>query len=184
MFCPRCGQEQISEETRYCSRCGFPLGLVAQVLAYGGTLPQLAEIYNKQKGWFTRSNGWKFGLTWFLVLTFLFTPILAILGGEEIVAFAAVLGFIGGLLIILFSFMFLKNESQTWNAERLTPPQTAREYDALHGKEYKNALPPQETLPTSAYVPPMNSWKAPDTGDLARPGSVTEGTTKLLERDE
>ncbi|HSK71914.1 MAG TPA: zinc ribbon domain-containing protein [Pyrinomonadaceae bacterium] len=184
MFCPRCGQEQVSEETRFCSRCGFPLGLVAQVLGYGGSLPQLAEIYNKPKGWFTRSNGWKLGLAWFLILTFLFTPIFAIMGGDEIVAFTAVLGFMGGLLIILFSFMFLKKEPQTWDAEQLAPSQTARDYNALHGNASQNVLPPQQSVPTSAYVPPMNSWKAPDTGDLARPGSVTEGTTKLLNKDE
>ena len=28
MFCPRCGHEQVSDETRFCSRCGLPLGLV------------------------------------------------------------------------------------------------------------------------------------------------------------
>ena len=28
MFCPRCGHEQVSNETRFCSRCGLPLGLV------------------------------------------------------------------------------------------------------------------------------------------------------------
>ena len=26
MFCPRCSQEQISEETKFCSRCGLSLG--------------------------------------------------------------------------------------------------------------------------------------------------------------
>jgi hypothetical protein len=27
-------------------------------------------------------------------------------------------------------------------------------------------------------------WKAPDTGDLVQPASVTEGTTKLLSKEE
>ena len=27
-------------------------------------------------------------------------------------------------------------------------------------------------------------WKAPDTGELVSPGSVTEGTTKLLSKEE
>jgi len=184
MFCPRCGQEQISEEIRYCSRCGFSFKIVAQVLAHEGSLPQLREVYDKQKGWFTRSNGWKFGLAWFSVLTFLLAPIFAIAGMSGLPELSAVFGFIGGLLIILFSFIFLKKEPQTRNAEQLGPSQKAKEYDALHGKSNQNVLPPQESVPTSAYVPPMNSWKAPDTSDLARPGSVTEGTTKLLEKDE
>ena len=29
MFCPQCGQQQVSDVTRYCSRCGFPLDGVA-----------------------------------------------------------------------------------------------------------------------------------------------------------
>jgi len=32
MFCPRCGHEQVSNETRFCSRCGITLGLVANLL--------------------------------------------------------------------------------------------------------------------------------------------------------
>ena len=33
MFCPRCGHEQVSDETRFCSRCGLPLGLVTGLVA-------------------------------------------------------------------------------------------------------------------------------------------------------
>ena len=32
MFCPQCGQQQVSGEMRFCSRCGFPLGGVIQLL--------------------------------------------------------------------------------------------------------------------------------------------------------
>ena len=44
MFCPNCSQQQVSEETKFCSRCGLPLGLVAEIVAYGGFLPQLADL--------------------------------------------------------------------------------------------------------------------------------------------
>ncbi|MEJ7699628.1 MAG: hypothetical protein WKF71_08300 [Pyrinomonadaceae bacterium] len=56
MFCPRCSQEQVSSETKFCSRCGFPLGLVSEILAHGGFLPQLAELYQDKKI-LTRKNG-------------------------------------------------------------------------------------------------------------------------------
>lgn len=36
MFCPRCSQEQISAEIRYCSRCGLPLADVSEALDNGG----------------------------------------------------------------------------------------------------------------------------------------------------
>ena len=42
MYCPQCGQ-QISDELRFCSRCGFALDGVAKLIAAGGTLPELNE---------------------------------------------------------------------------------------------------------------------------------------------
>ena len=41
-----------------------------------------------------------------------------------------------------------------------------------------SALPPQQSQPARAYAPPR-----PDTADLGYRPSVTEGTTKLLERE-
>lgn len=181
MFCPRCGQNQVSEELRFCSKCGLPLNLVAEVVSHGGTLPQLAEMY-QSKGYLTRSNGLKFGLIWFLVLTFLITPLLAIADGDEIVAVTAVLGFMGGILIMLFSFLFLKNEPKSKSNDALNQNIT-EPANFLRGSKNKNALPPQQTIPTSAYVPPpAGSWQS-NTDDL-QPTSVTEETTKLLKKDE
>ena len=48
MHCPRCGQQQASGETKFCSRCGFQLAIVAELLHHGGTLPQLAAIQKKK----------------------------------------------------------------------------------------------------------------------------------------
>lgn len=36
IHCPKCGQQQVSEEVRFCSRCGFKLGLVRALLADDG----------------------------------------------------------------------------------------------------------------------------------------------------
>ena len=33
MFCPQCGHQQVSHETRFCSRCGLSLGLATDLLA-------------------------------------------------------------------------------------------------------------------------------------------------------
>ena len=43
MFCPKCSQEQISDETRFCSRGGFQLNVVKALLAEESA-PQPAEI--------------------------------------------------------------------------------------------------------------------------------------------
>ena len=39
MFCPQCGQQQVSGTVRFCSRCGFPMDGVIQLLSTGGMLP-------------------------------------------------------------------------------------------------------------------------------------------------
>lgn len=180
MHCPRCGQQQVSAETKFCSRCGFPLGLVSDLIAHNGFLPQLADLQN-DKTIFTRRNGTIFSVLWFMFFVFILTPLFAIAGGDEIVAISGVVGVFGGLTLLIAALTLLKNapkegyyapaemNSRNINALRNAPP---------------TALPPQQSIPVVAYAPPADGmWKAPDTGEL-RPHSVTEGTTKLLQKDE
>ncbi len=182
MYCPRCSQQQVSEETKFCSRCGFPLGLVSEILSHGGFLPQLADVY-KSKRIFTKWNVIKFGLIWFMFWSMLMTPLLAIAGGEEICAVTAILGFIGGLIIVVLAALFLTNEPKNVQGNFLNENVTPMPAQ-FKGNRSQSALPPQQSHPVNSYVPPINSWKAPDTGEFVRPGSVIEGTTKLLQKDD
>jgi nitrate reductase NapE component len=178
MHCPRCGQQQVSEETRFCSRCGFPLGLVSEILANGGFLPQLADLHSKKKKFWTRSTGMKIGLAWFLVLAFLITPLMGIAIEEDALVIAA-FGFITGLLTIIFSWMFLESEPKIAQFDSAYQP-----VNYLGGNAARqNALPPPQTPLAQDFVSPAGAWKAPDTGEMS-PYSVTDSTTKLLQKDE
>ena len=42
MYCPNCGQQQVSEEMRFCSRCGLALSGLAEWMA-GGMLVRRAD---------------------------------------------------------------------------------------------------------------------------------------------
>src|SRR6185369_5612559 len=42
MYCPNCGQQQVSDEMRFCSRCGLALSGLAEWLA-GGVLVRQAD---------------------------------------------------------------------------------------------------------------------------------------------
>jgi len=184
MHCPRCGQQQVSEDIKFCSRCGFPLGLVSEILAHGGFLPQLADLHNKSKKWLTRNFGLKFSLIWFLLINFILVPLAAITKGPGgVIAGLAIIGFCGGLLIAALSFLFLQKEPDKFkNPNEFQNNNFAPQY--LGGNQNQTALPPQTSQPFSAYAPPgAGSWKAPDTGELV-PRTVTEGTTKLLQKDE
>lgn len=172
MHCPGCGQQQVSEETKFCSRCGLPLGLVSQVLAFGGYLPQLAELEKKKQSIFTRRNGLGFSLIWFIFFIALAALGGGVAGNENIGGAMALFGGFGGLIIFLSSLIFLRPE-----------PKTLALPTAAHGfaRPAHTALPPQQSIPVSSYGPPQaGNWR--DTNDLVP--TVTEGTTKLLEKEE
>jgi hypothetical protein len=40
MFCPKCSQQQVSDETRFCSRCGFQLAVVKALLVNDDLSPE------------------------------------------------------------------------------------------------------------------------------------------------
>lgn len=179
MYCPSCGQERISNDTNYCSRCGFLLTGTAELLLTGGVNPQKPGkmgLTAKSK----RNRGLKQGLFIFL-LTFLVVPIISILtvavGGEPFaVAIAAIFFFMGGLLRMAYAMMFESNESLATPA--LSPnyadPSVLRSGFGAH-----HDLPPQ---PAAAFVPPgAGRWR--ETNEL-QPTSVVEGTTQLLTNSE
>jgi hypothetical protein len=179
MFCPRCGQEQAANNLRFCSRCGLPLGIISEVIANGGTLPQLLEL--EKKPFLSRRNGAIFSLFWFIFFVLILTPFWGIVGIDELAGVSAITGIFGGLMILLFSLLVLKKPRTDYQT---FPTQDNFTPSFLHGSQQQNVLPPQQTQPAQDYVSPANSWKAPDTDDLVRRGSVTEGTTKLLSKDE
>jgi hypothetical protein len=185
MHCPRCGQQQISEQTKFCSKCGFPLGVVAEVMQYGGTLPQLEQLSQGKKKWLTKRNGMGFSLIWFLFFLLIMCPFWGIIGIERLAGMSAILGIFGGLIILIFSAIFLEGKQRF--AQFPQPPHAGfyqpHPSNQMAGQHYQPAsLPPQQQNPVSAYTPPApGSWR--DTADLGR-GSVTEDSTRLLTREE
>ena len=181
MYCPICGQQQVSEETRFCSQCGFLLTGIAQVVAKGGALPQFINP-NDPNTISPRKKGIKQG--GILMLSgLIIVPLVALLAvalniDPTLVAVVAILTFWGGLLRIIYAALF---ESTQPSGKTLEENVLSSAQNLLGEKKEQNALPQGESIPTSGYVPPNQSnWR--DTNDLAQP-SVTEGTTKLLEKD-
>lgn len=181
MFCPRCGQQQISSETKFCSRCGFQMGLVSELVANNGVLPQLAELYQQNQSFFTRRNGVIFSLLWFVFWVMMIPAFAGLADVEELAAGSAVFGLFTTIMLLIFSLGFLKKTQKTISIAALEARQAAALQEGRPGRE---ALPPQTTRPAENYVAPQGAWRTPDTGEFAVPGSVTETTTKLLNKDE
>jgi hypothetical protein len=175
MFCPRCGQQQVSETTRYCSRCGFPLEGVAQLLMSGGMLPALQPEGQQLS---PRKKGIRQGAM-LMLSTILVVPIVAIIAvsflpyAEVLIPITALVCFVGGLLRILYALLLEE-----------TTPQAATTYRApMNSAEIGQSRASGSALPP-ASVNPASSWRRPNTAELNPPRSVTENTTRLLERDD
>ncbi len=180
MHCPRCGQQQVSVETKFCSRCGFQLGLVSELLANGGFLPQLAELYKGRSALFTRKNGVIFSILWFILFVMMIPAFFGIANAEDAAGVSAVFGLFTTLMFLIISLGFLKKAPKPYEIRSV---EAATSPSPLYGQPNVAALPPQRQQPATDYTAPgAGSWRAPDTGDLVR-GSVIEGTTKLLKKD-
>ena len=180
MHCPSCGQQQVSSETKFCSRCGMPLTVVADVLANGGFLPQLAALEQMKfkKPLFSKKNGVLFGTFWFIFLTMFSTAFLGILNGpEELIAIVAITGVFGAMMIIIGSLVGLPSSK---------PPIMYGQHAPMRSPQMapgppQGALPPQQSIPAGMYgAPQTGSWR--DTNDLVP--SVTESTTRLLNEED
>jgi len=179
MHCPQCGQQQISEVIRFCSRCGFPLEGVIQLLATGGNL-NLAPIDAGPPQISARRRGVKQG-GMLLLLGAVIVPLLGVLASytnvtvfEFFTAIAAILFFIGGPLRMLYAAVFEEGAPSRRAGQHLTyaaPP--------LQAPPVTN----RNVLPAAVATSPVGAWRRPNTAEIANPPSVTENTTRLLDKE-
>jgi hypothetical protein len=178
MFCPQCGQQQVTGIIRFCSRCGFPLDGVIQLLSNGGMLPvyrspdEPVQISPRRKG--VKQGGM------LLLSGALIVPILGIFASymntspflEILLGLAAIICFVGGPLRMLFAAVF---EDAAPSPIRAYGPPAPMQF-APHAQNH--ALPPQPARPQPSWRP------RPVTAELANPPSVTENTTRLLDKED
>lgn len=174
MYCPRCGQQQISDEMKFCSRCGLPISELAEWVA-GAGVPSTSVAAKKVPVRSPRRKGIRLGAKVMFVSGVLLPIFLAIsLGvGEGGPMILPVLVFFVGLTIMVYSRLFREDIPSFESA----PAQTSR----LAAVSEATALPPTSNIPIY------------DAGDFARPRvrtnelvhrpSVTEHTTKLLDQE-
>ena len=181
MYCPRCSQEQPNIDIKFCSRCGFLMTGIADVVANGGLPKEVIDQKNPQ-AMSPRRRGLKQGGLLFLsggVIVPILGILTAMMNGEGyVVGIAAILTFLAGLLRMIYALVFqsgvptLENESIVDTYKKDLLGKTA--------DENEKALPPKQSEPISVdYDPPSGNWR--ETGDF-QPVSVTEDTTKTLNK--
>jgi hypothetical protein len=163
MYCPRCAQQQLSPEVRFCSRCGFELRAVSHLLATGGLVPTpedpSGELTPRQKG---IRLGAKVLFASFVALPLLIAFSAFVDHPASMVVFVTL--FLIGIFRMLYARLFESNQKPF----PATPP-------ALAAPARENALPPYQ--PPASVVRPAGA-----TGELSEPPSVTERTTHLFDK--
>lgn len=182
MHCPHCGQQQVNDVIRFCSRCGFPLEGVLQLLDSGGILPfyssEPREPSPRKKG--VRQGGL------LLLLGILIVPMLGILSSfspgrigvlfELLAALSSIIFFVGGLMRMLYAALF---EEGAARPHAIASPYIAPAMPTQLGVVSRSAALP----PVTGRVP--SGWQQrPATAELVRPPSVTENTTRLLGKED
>ena len=182
MFCPQCGQQQVTGVTRFCSRCGFPLEGVVQLLSHGGQLPvyrgpdEPVAISPRRKG--VKQGGL------LLLSGAVIVPVLAMFASftnavfiEVLAALAAILCFVGGPLRMLYAAVFEEPAPKPFIP--YGPPPAPM---PLHPQQF--GPPVQRPALTPPPARAQGGWRRPNTAELANPPSITENTTRLLEKED
>ena len=160
---------------RFCSRCGFPLAIVSQLVRGRGAL----EGFDPEaKGELTpRQKGVRWGLI-LMILSLLLVPLAALMTAMKSDFFALFVPvfalFVLGLGRLLHAYLLAQS----------TPKESGKSLAASSDKQssgaYAAALPAGQSIPAATWKQPVN------TSEIAHPVSVTENTTRLLndESDE
>lgn len=162
MFCPKCAGEINSDDTKYCSKCGFTLKSVRNIIVTGGADEN--EISQFQKGL-------RVGVK-MLLLALILLPVFQILGGffvpddkfVESSPSSSWFDFLGNAVLVALTLSGLARIFYALLFERtakiIDPVASAKNISARE----INALPPSNSRPVSDF----GKWKE-TTGDLFEP---------------
>jgi|SRR5687767_1903676 len=170
MYCPNCGQQQVSDEMRFCSRCGLALTGLADWLVHG-RVPlmreetQVVPITPRRKS--IRRAAKMMFFSGVLFPVFLVFSIAAEEPGPMAVPF--ILFFIS-LAWMLYARLFKETQAP---ASLASAQQTV-----LGPTPARNALP----APINVPIPGVGRNQV-RTNELAQPPSITENTTRFLDKE-
>jgi len=162
MYCPKCGHQQVSDDMRFCSRCGFQLTGVAELLVKNELGPPASGLLEKRAPRVSRRGA---RLLFFSIVTAPIFLVFSLTFDSALPLFGAFFFFLAGLAHIAYQLIF--NENLLPESQKLT---------GLRSAGTEQYLPPAHEIPASGMF-------RRDTADFAPPPSITESTTKLLENE-
>lgn len=176
MYCPQCGQAQLSEDVRFCSQCGFPLTEVIGLLTRGGTpafAPEQASPRDDAPPKYVspRKRGLKQS-AYIVLAAFVLLFFMAVANADgDAVATIFMLWLVAAFLRMLYALVFQRGKPRQPAPAPVGPPPNQLYAPPGH------AAP---RAPTNPVAVPRTRF---DTGEIVEPPSVTEHTTRHLEQE-
>lgn len=167
MYCPRCSQQQVTDDASFCSRCGFQLGVVKELLVTDGALPARAGV--SQSGFLPpgkKSARLGAKIIFFSLISLPLFFAMSVIFDSPGPLFPPALTFLAGLTFLLYARIF---------REDILPSQRKAE-PAFFGRI---AGTPQVPLPSGTPRSELGGVRV-NTAEIIQPPSVTERTTNLL----
>jgi hypothetical protein len=174
MFCPQCGQQQPSDEIRFCARCGLSLVPHAALLAVGNsaaavpagaTAPRAPLMTARRRG---MRRGAK--IMFFSGVLLPAAALLAFEGDAPGPLLLVLTAGLAGLAWLIFSWLFNDN---------VVPVETRASRKEMRAARERGALGAAQFVPAASFTQQQRG----NTAEIYQPPSVTENTTKLLDKD-
>jgi hypothetical protein len=169
MFCPKCGQ-QSSDEVRFCPRCGFHLAGLAAYMAANEQAAAAAPV-PRVPVMTARRRGMRRGAKLMFISGVLLpaAALLAFEGDAPGPLLLVLTAGLAGLAWLVFSWLFNDNVVPVGKDAERRDLGAAGERPALGAQQFNPA--------------PLFDRQRANTAEIYQPPSVTENTTKLLDKD-
>ena len=180
MYCPKCSQQQVSDEVRFCSRCGFSLSAVRELIARSNALvergveAQAEQLSRGQRG--VRKGAWMMLAS--LALTIAVGVLARIDDDFAVFLLLPVLCFVVGFGLVLYG-VFLAEKRAPLVKGAASQPQGV---PVMPGQTGGTERSPELSPPQAAPVWSFTAHRA-QTAEMVQPPSVAEGTTRLLDEE-
>jgi hypothetical protein len=178
MYCPKCSQIQTEDGLRFCSRCGFQLGVVKELLAERSSAPVIpAESPAPPKFFSRRKQDLLFGATVMSVAATIVVH-LSWIAPKAPIMFPLWMTWLAFSLFVLYfdvlvriARRFFSDDDHVGNPPAKTPGFANKVSPAT------SELPPMHDRPVGAF-----GFDRVNTGEILQPLSVTDHTTNLLNK--
>jgi len=167
MYCPRCSQQQVTDDVSFCSRCGFQLGVVKELLVTDGALP--ARAIDLQSGFLSpgrKSARLGAKLIFFSLISLPLFFALSFTFDSPVPFWPPALIFFAGLTSLLYARIF---------GEDILPSKQETQSALFE----RSVSAPKLPLQSGASRGELGAVRV-NTAEMIQPPSITEHTTNLL----